>query len=179
MQAAKRRPRATLGSPNTSPVCPHCQQVTESVERALVEYKEVYAFWSRFYQVFKFPQYSRSDMHSILSLYIARNQRRQLSVKACSHPDGPLWCSLARALLERHLSTTRKVPSDLLAGSVSQWHLKDALPLWRNLLRVWDALRGSMHPTIRPPLGVAMAVSASMVFRRSEDDRSCLATQAW
>jgi hypothetical protein len=35
------------------------------------------------------------------------------------------------------------------------------------------------HPTIRPPLGVAMAVSASMVFRRSEDDRPCLATQAW
>jgi hypothetical protein len=36
-----------------------------------------------------------------------------------------------------------------------------------------------MHPTIRPPLGVAMAISASMAFRRSEDDRPCLATQAW
>jgi hypothetical protein len=95
------------------------------------------------------------------------------------NPDGPPWCSLARAPLERHLSATRKVPSDLLAGSVSRWHLKDASPLWRNLLRAWDALRGSMHPTIRPPLGVAMAVSASMVFRRSEDDRPCLATQAW
>jgi hypothetical protein len=46
-------------------------------------------------------------------------------------------------------------------------------------LRAWDALRGSMHPTIRPPLGVAMAVSASMVFRRSEDDRPCLAKLAW
>jgi hypothetical protein len=51
--------------------------------------------------------------------------------------------------------------------------------LWRNLLRAWDALRGSMQSTIRPPLGVAMAVPASMVFRRSEDDRPCLATQAW
>jgi hypothetical protein len=36
-----------------------------------------------------------------------------------------------------------------------------------------------MQSTIRPPLGVAMAVPASMVFRRSEDDRPCLATQAW
>jgi hypothetical protein len=88
-------------------------------------------------------------------------------------------CSLARALLERHLSATRKIPSDLLAGSVSRWHLKDASPLWRHLLRAWDALRGSMHPTIRPPLGVAMTISASMVFCRSEDDRPCLATQTW
>jgi hypothetical protein len=95
------------------------------------------------------------------------------------NPDGPPWCSLARALLERHLSVTRKATSDLLAGSVSRWHLKDASPLWRNPLRTWDVLRGSMHSTIRPPPGVAIAVSASTVSRRSEDDRPCLAMQAW
>jgi hypothetical protein len=60
---------------NTSPVCPRCLQATESVKHALAECQEVYVFWSRLYQVLKFPQYSRPDTCSILSLDIARNLR--------------------------------------------------------------------------------------------------------
>jgi hypothetical protein len=69
---------------NTSPVCPRCQQATESVEHALVECREVYTFWSGLYQVLKFPQYSWLDTRSTLSSYIARNQQGQLNVKVCS-----------------------------------------------------------------------------------------------
>jgi hypothetical protein len=38
--------------------------------------------------------------------------------------DGPLWCCLIHALLERHLFAIRRVPSDLLAGSVSDGTLR-------------------------------------------------------
>jgi hypothetical protein len=58
---------------NTSSVCPHCQQATESAEHTLVECQEVYTFWSRLYQMFRFSQYSRPDTRSILPLYIAKD----------------------------------------------------------------------------------------------------------
>jgi hypothetical protein len=67
-----------------------------------------------------------------LGLQHVEHQALTLQVKWFArvlNPDGPPWCSLARALLERHLSATRKVSSDLLARSVSQWRLKDTSPL--------------------------------------------------
>jgi hypothetical protein len=69
---------------NTSLVCPRCQQATESVEYALVECQEVYAFLFRLYKVLKFPKYSRPDTRPILSLYTARNLQGQLNVEPCS-----------------------------------------------------------------------------------------------
>jgi hypothetical protein len=111
---------------NTSPVCPRCQQATESVEHALVECQEVYAFWSRLYQVLKFSQYSRSDTRSILSLYIARNRRGQLNVKACSLT---LVCRLwviHRARLCRHFSQTHS-SSALMLLAEWRWLVRDIL----------------------------------------------------
>jgi hypothetical protein len=69
---------------DTSPVCPSCQQTAESVEHALVECHEAYAFWFRLNQILKFPQYSQPNTRSISSLYIVRNQQGQSNVEACS-----------------------------------------------------------------------------------------------
>jgi hypothetical protein len=110
---------------NTSPVCPRCQQATESVEHALVECREVYAFWLRLYQVLSFPQYSRPDTRSILSLYIARNRRGQLNVKACSLALAcGLWV-IHRARLRRHFSQTHS--STLMLLSEWRWMVRDIL----------------------------------------------------
>jgi hypothetical protein len=103
---------------NMSPVCSPCQQATESVEHALVEYQEVYTFWPRHYQVLRFLQYSRTDTHPILSLYIARSQRGQLNVKTCSLAIAcGLWV-IRRARLHHHLSQTRSLSTLTL---LSEW----------------------------------------------------------
>jgi hypothetical protein len=110
---------------STSPVCPRYQQATESVEHALVECQEMYAFWSRLYQALKFPQYSRSNTSSILSLHIAKNQRGQLNVKACSLAIAcGLWV-IHRARLRRHFSHTLIINTDALlrAEATGEGHL--------------------------------------------------------
>jgi hypothetical protein len=110
---------------NTSPVYQRCQKTTESVERALVECQEVYTLRSRLYQVLKFPQYSRPDTRSILSLYIARNQQGQLNVKACSLAIAcGLWV-IHRARLCRHFPQTHSSTPMLL--SEWRWMAKDIL----------------------------------------------------
>jgi hypothetical protein len=110
---------------NTSPVCPRCQQTTESVEHALVECREVYVYWSRFYQVISSPQYSQPNTCSILSLHIARNQRGQLNVKACSLALAcGLWV-IHRARLRRHFSQT--YTSTLMLLSEWKWMMRDIL----------------------------------------------------
>jgi hypothetical protein len=111
--------------PNTSPVCPRCQQATESVEHALVECREVYAFWLRLYQVLSFPQYNRPDARSILSLYIVRNLREQLNVKVCSLALAcGLWV-IHRVRLRRHFSQTHS--STLMLLSEWRWMVRDIL----------------------------------------------------
>jgi hypothetical protein len=110
---------------NTSPACPRCQQATESVEHALVECQEVYAFWSRFYQVLKFPQYSRPDTRLILSLYIAMSRQGQLNVKACLLAIAcGLWV-IHRARLHSHFSQTHS--SALMLLSEWRWMVRDIL----------------------------------------------------
>jgi hypothetical protein len=90
------------------------------VEHALVEYQEVYVFWSRLYQVLEFSQYSRPDTRSILLLHIARNRRSQLNVKAYSLAIAcGLWV-IHRSRLCSHFSQTHP-PSILTLLSEWKW----------------------------------------------------------
>jgi hypothetical protein len=95
------------------------------------------------------------------------------------NPDGPPWCRLARALLTRHLAAAGRVPSDLLAGS--DWHRyrKEMAPLWRSLLSAWDGMKGGMINSGRLSSSVGLALSASLVFIRTEDGKPCKTTDAW
>jgi hypothetical protein len=89
---------------NTSLVCSRCQQATESVEHALIECQEVYAFWSKLYQVLKFSQYSRPNTYSTLSSYISRNRRGQLN-------------AIARGLWVIHCTSLSFFPNTLIINT--------------------------------------------------------------
>jgi hypothetical protein len=95
------------------------------------------------------------------------------------NPDGPPWCRLARALLTKHLAATGRVPSDLLAGSDWYRYQKEMASLWRSLLSAWDGMQGGMINCGKLSSSVGLALSASLVFIRTEDGKLCKTTDAW
>jgi hypothetical protein len=73
----------------------------------------------------QYTQYSRPDTCFILSLYISRNRRDRLNVKACSLAIAcGLWV-IHRARLRRHFSQTHS--STLMLLSEWKWMVRDIL----------------------------------------------------
>ena len=112
---------------NTSPLCPRCNQVSESVVHALVECQEVDAFWSSLYRVLRLPHVSRPDTYAILTLHLAKEQRGQLNVNSCSLAIAcGLWV-VHRARIRRHFSQTQSSSSAQMLLAEWQWMVRDIL----------------------------------------------------
>jgi hypothetical protein len=138
--------------------------------------------WNRRHPCVKLESVQQPRNKGGLGLMPTTMQARALLAKwfACVlNPDEPPWCALARSLLSRHLATARCTLSDLLAGNVSSRQLKGEPTLWHNLLKTWDVLDDGALTNIVVPPNVDLAISASLVFVHTDDDRQGEASKSW